>query len=510
MRVLHLEDSTVDASLVRSIVLREWPDAEIRRVASRPEFQAALERPDFDLILCDYTLPGYDGLSALKLARASCPGIPYIFISGTIGEERAIEALQHGASDYVMKDRPGRLVPAIRNALASLDEAAERKRLEIQVLRAGRMDSIGLLAGGVAHDLNNVLAPILMCTGLLRLSISNPTDLRAVEAIESSARHGSALVRQLLAFAHGADGEQIETRIDTLIAELPRLVHQSLPANVRLEISGAVRAWPILADATQIKQVLLNLCLNARDAMPQGGTIEVRAENLSVDRDLAELHPGARTGPHLRISVRDTGSGIPPALMGRIFDPFFTTKAIGKGTGLGLSTVAGIVRNHCGFIRVRSEVGRGSVFELYFPAFLGSPAMASRPAMPADGGGRGQKILLIDDDPNVRDTIRLLLEKAGYQVLCAADGREGVAEFERKRGEIAAVITDIVMPVMGGAQVIKGLRAVDPAARVIAISGYFNSEEATSDLDRRVVSAVLSKPVNAPQLLATLQRVIVA
>jgi signal transduction histidine kinase len=508
MRLLHLEDSAVDAELVRCIVQQEWPDAEIRRAVSRAEFVEALESGGFDLIVCDYTLPDFDGLSALELAKNRRPEVPYIFLSGTIGEERAIEALQRGAADCIIKARPGRLVPAIRSALARLDEASEKRRLEIELLRAGRKDTIGLLAGGIAHDLNNVLTPILMCAGLLRLSLGDPEDLRIVEAIESSTRHGSALVRQLLAFAHGADGEKIETRADSLIAELPGLVRQCLPPGVTLEISGAVRAWPILADSTQIKQVLLSLCLNARDAMPRGGRIGIQAENLSVDLELARLHPGARTGPHLRISVRDTGTGIPSALLDKIFDPFFSTKGIGKGSGLGLSEVAGIVKNHSGFIRVRSEVGRGSEFQLYFPAFLAIPK-APTPAQPVPEGGRGEKVLLIDDDPHVRESIRLLLERAGYLVLCATDGREGVAEFERKRAEIVAVITDIVMPVMGGSQVIAGLRALDPAVRIIAIDGVLGSSDAHSFLDRRAVAAVLPKPVHAPQLLATLRRVIV-
>ncbi len=624
--LLHLEDSLTDAELIHAILAEEWPGCQIQRVQTRADFLAALEQQPFDLILSDFSMPGFDGLTALKLVRQRQLEIPFIFFSGTIGEENAMEALRCGATDYIIKDRPARLVSAVQGALEQqhefqlrqraelrlheqaelLDKArdaicvtdlaqritywnasaerlygwtaaeaigrqlgeldlgydaarfaaahaqllasgewrgtfrlrnkngdtlqvestwslvltdkgkprsilfidtdvTEKMRLETQLLRAGRLDSIGMLAGGVAHDLNNALAPILMGSELLRLSVADPKNLRLIETIETSAQHGAALVRQLLAFARGGEGERAEIRMAALLEDVPKLLRQSLPRDIALEVSCAESALPILADATQIKQLLLNLCLNARDAMPEGGRLEVKARNTTVDSDLARLHPGAQPGPHLLVSVQDTGTGIPPAVLEKIFDPFFTTKSVGKGTGLGLSTVAGIVKSHGGFLQVESQVGHGTVFRLFFPGLLQSPPATARPVQPLAEGGRGETILIIDDDANVRDTFRLLLEKAGYQVATAEDGEAGIAAFATQRNDIAVVITDMMMPGLSGRQVVTALRALAPSVRIIAVSGFSGADENPPE-----VAAMLAKPVNVAQLLGTLRRVIAA
>jgi len=489
MRLLHLEDSALDAALIESVVQEEWPQCRIQRVQTRAEFQSALEGGGFDLILSDFSMPGFDGLSALELARSRCPDKPYVFISGTIGEERAIQALKCGAADYVLKDRPTRLVPAIRQALALGDEAkgrrmaedqlreqavlldkardviiatdpehritywnasaehlygwthaevngrklddiglhtdperlraareklavdgewrgdfqkrtkngdilqiettwslvpgpdgrprsiliidtdvTEKRKLEAQLLHAERLDSIGMLAGGVAHDLNNVLAPILIATEILHGRLTGAQDLRFIESIRNSAEHAAALVRQLVAFAHGAEGERTEIDVAGLLEDVRTLLHATLPKSIKLSATADLPLWPILADATQVKQVLLNLCINARDAMPGGGRIEIHIANAIVDEKLAQRNPGTKAGPCLHVLVRDTGTGIPAAILGKIFDPFFTTKGFGKGTGLGLSMAVGIVKSHGGFLKVESQVGQGTTFELFFPA----------------------------------------------------------------------------------------------------------------------------------------------
>ncbi|HRI82246.1 MAG TPA: ATP-binding protein, partial [Opitutaceae bacterium] len=487
-KILHLEDNPADAELIHLQLKQEWPGCAIHRVMRREEFQAALQHEAFDLILSDFSLPAFNGLEALALVQKTGTATPFVFLSGTIGEDNAVQALKCGAADYIIKDRPARLVSAIRQALTHVEETqrrrrsegrlreqamlldkardaiiatdldhritywnasaeriygwkadevaarrleelelhieparfaaarraleeagewrgdlrlqrrdgtiiqvesswslvrgaderpgsilfidtdvTERKKLEAQLLRSERLDSIGMLAGGIAHDLNNALAPVLMAAELLRMRLTGP-DLRIVDNIETSAQHGAALVRQLLAFARGTESRHTEIEVEELIHDVGKLIRSTLSRTIELEVGSQPSLRRVCADSTKLKQVLVNLCLNARDAMPQGGRIEIRAENVRLDASQARAHPGAEAGPHVRIGVRDNGSGIPPAVIDRIFDPFFTTKPVGKGTGLGLSMVAGIIKSHGGFLNVESQPGQGALFEIFLPA----------------------------------------------------------------------------------------------------------------------------------------------
>jgi PAS domain S-box-containing protein len=752
MQLLHLEDSPSDAELIGMLLKREWPDCKIHHVSTSAEYLRALDTEKFELILSDYTLPGFDGLAALAMARTRCPQTPFVFLSGTIGEERAVEALKRGATDYVIKDRPTRLVPAIRQAFALLDEAqrrrrteaalreneerfrqitenvvelialldlegrrtyanpayrellgeaavavgsdgfrevhpedvaraasifseairtgatqrgeyrlqlkdgsvrqleshasvlrdaagtianvllvsrdvtarreaeaqlreqaslldrardaiiatdldhriaywnasaerlyglkagevfghrltelelgydpvkfaaaraqllvsgewrgdfrlrtksgdtvlvestwslvmendgrprsilyidtdvTERKKLETQLLRSQRMESIGTLAGGVAHDLNNVLTPIILSIELLALKLTSEEDRQLIEKTKASATHGAALVQQLLAFARGADAKR--TRLDPAVAlaDLRPLIRQSLPAQIDLLIGTKEKApWPIQADATQFNQVMINLCINARDAMPQGGRLEIATANVNVDAALADANQGARPGPYVRISVIDSGTGIPQPIIDKIFDPFFTTKAAGKGTGLGLSMVAGILKSHAGFVQVESEAGRGATFHLFFPA-VPEPAPTVGAIEPPLARGTGEGILLVDDEPVVRDTLQLLLQRAGYRVFPAGDGTAAVAEYDRRRDEIAIVITDMMLPDQLGTQVVKTLRARCATLPVIAISGMMGSGNFDELLSFKPTVDCLAKPLSPSALLGAVRR----
>ena len=751
MQLLHLEDSPSDAELIAIVIRREWPKCQIHHVATGTEYRKALEAGPFDLILSDYTVPGFDGLSALGLARARFPETPFLFLSGTIGEERAVEALKRGATDYVIKDRPTRLIPAMRQAFALIDEASrrkrteaalreneerfrqitenvvelialvdlsgrrlyanpayrdllgettvcvgsdafgevhpddvararavfartvdtgvtqqteyrlrlangserqleshasivrdgngvissallvsrdvtarreaearlreqaslldrardaimatdaehriaywnasaerlygwkagevfghrldelglgfdaarfasarahllatgewrgdfrlrtksgetvlvestwslvmendgrprsilyidtdvtERKKLETQLLRAQRMESIGTLAGGVAHDLNNVLTPIILSIELMAAKLTSEEDRRLIEKTKASATHGAALVQQLLAFARGADAKR--TRIDPAVAlgDLRQLIRQSLPAPIEFILPLADKPWPIQADATQFNQVLINLCINARDAMPHGGRIEIKTQNVNVEAALANVNPGARPGPYVKISVVDNGTGIPPSIIERIFDPFFTTKAAGKGTGLGLSMVAGILKSHGGFVQVDSEPGRGSTFHLYFPA-IPEPTPTIVRDEPTTARGTGEGILLIDDEPIVRDTLQMLLQRAGYRVFPAGDGGAGIAEFDRRQSDIAMVITDMMLPDQIGTEVVRTLRQRRARLPVIAISGMMGSGNFDELLHLSPVVECLAKPLSPAALLSAVRR----
>lgn len=365
-------------------------------------------------------------------------------------------------------DADGRL----QHILTINTDITERKRREALRLRAQRLESIGTLAGGIAHDLNNILAPVVLSSDILRMRMTDPADLELVSAIGTSARRGAEVVRQVLSFARGVEGTHIPINIRHLLPEIRHIVSETFPRNIACRVEAPHDLWSIMGEPTQIHQVLLNLCLNARDAMPQGGTITLRASNVETTPEQSAT-PGSGTGPHVRIQVTDTGSGIAPDVRERIFEPFFTTKGPGRGSGLGLSTAMAIVRSHRGFISVESETGRGTTIAVHFPADQPAGAATAAPAGagPAEAPGRGQLILVIDDEASVRSITRQSLESAGYRVLTAEDGARGIAVFTQRRAEIALVLTDMMMPVMDGVAVIKALRRAAPTARIIAVSG---------------------------------------
>jgi PAS domain S-box-containing protein len=748
--VLHLEDSEIDALMVASLLREQWPDCLIKRVASRAEFESALQFEDFDLILSDHQLPGYDGLRALELTRSQRPEKPFVFLSGTIGEERAVDAMKQGADDYVIKDRPARLVPAVRQVLARVAEVTRRrvaeealrqnqerfrqiaenvadmiavldlsgvriynnpayrnvlgdpealrgtdsfveihpddrervravfaetvrtgigrrinyrfllpggavryiesqgsvirradgqianvlvvsrdeterraaelqlqeqaslldkardaiittdlehriaywnasaeriygwkaaevygrdlrelglgidparfatarsevlakgewrghfrlqsrrgtqvhiastwslvvdpsgaprtlllidtdlteeKKLEAQLLRAQRLESIGTLTAGITHDLNNALAPILMGAELLQAQDLSPAAVQMVRGIETGAQHGAALVRQLLGFARGTEGERAGLNTNVFVEEVGTLLRQTLPSRIKLETVFAPDLAPLQADATQLKQVVLNLCINACDAMPDGGRITFSARNVVVDDTLARRVPDGSPGPHLLLQVADTGTGIPADILDRIFDPFFTTKEVGKGTGLGLSMVRGIVKGHGGFLHVESTVNAGTTFHIYLPVAETPAAVAAGAAAPK---GHGETILVINDVSGVRDMLQPFLEHHQYRVITAGDGREGLERFRAQAADIAAVVLEAMMSGESSSAVIAGLREQNPRLPLVVIVGPgagLAPEQLTA------TTATVTKPVEPRHLLAALERVLAA
>src|SRR5215207_5614550 len=368
LRILHLEDSPHDAELIEFTLKNGNLDCAFIVVASKEDFVNALEEQRFDVILSDYGLSGYDGLSALEAARKAQPEVPFILISGTLGEDEAVESLKTGATDYILKSRLSRLVPAVRRALEDAEKRAQLKESEARFLRAQRLESIGALASGIAHDLNNILAPIMMSAPMLRWGLKPEEVEKTLVSIETSAQRGADLVKQLLLFGRGVEGNRTLLNLKHLLRDMVRMVRETFPKAIELKARFAPDLWSITADATQIHQVLLNLCVNARDAMPNGGNLTLAAENIPLDQLSAAVTSEAKAGPHVVIRVSDTGEGIQPSIREKIFDPFFTTKQPGKGTGLGLSTVLGIVKSHGGFIDMVSEVGNGSTFCVYLPA----------------------------------------------------------------------------------------------------------------------------------------------
>ena len=386
-------------------------------------------------------------------------------------------------------------------------DITEKKKLEQQFLRAQRMDSIGTLAGGIAHDLNNALTPILMSVELLRLREKDPKGMNVLSTIDNSAKRGAGMVRQLLTFASGLEGKQVVVQVGSLLKEIEKIANETFLKTIQVSSNIPADLWTVQGDPTQLHQVLLNLCVNARDAMPNGGRLSLSACNLVMDEQYVGLNGEGKPGPYTVIQVKDTGIGMPPEVIERIFEPFFTTKELGKGTGLGLSTSLGIIKSHHGFLHVDSLPGAGTRFLVYLPAQISeAPAVETRAPteMPR---GNGELVLVVDDEADVRQVVQQILEAYGYWVLLAADGTEAVAMYTSRKDEISAVITDMMMPVMDGPATIQALKSVNPEVKIIAASGLSTSSNA-SKATREGVKHFIAKPYTTETLLQTLHSVL--
>ena len=386
-------------------------------------------------------------------------------------------------------------------------DITEKKRMEAQFLRAQRMESIGTLAGGIAHDLNNVLSPILMAIDMLRLKTTDEPSKKWLDVLRTNAERGGNMVRQVLSFARGVEGERVALQPKHLIKEIVKILRETLPKSIEIGFQIPGDLWIISADATQMHQVLMNLCVNARDAMPEGGSISIKAENVFVDENYARMHLEAKPGRFIMITVADTGPGMSPEIQSRIFEPFFTTKEMTKGTGLGLSTAMTIVKSHGGFINVYSELHKGSQFTLYLPA-METPGAVDAVALQTDFPlGHGELILVVDDEESIREITRSTLETFGYEVLTAADGTEALAVYADKKNEIAVVLTDMVMPFMDGPATIRALQRMNPKVCIIAASGLGVGQRA-GEGPLEGVSIFLNKPYTAEKLLNALAQVL--
>ena len=757
VHLLHLEDNDKDVLLVEELLRSEGLVCEYKTVKTQADFESALRGHKFDLIVSDFSLPSYDGHQALALARKLCPEIPFIFFSGTIGEEVAVESLKNGATDYVLKQRPDRLVASIRSALRNAEERArrrraegelrqmedrlrvvaaatndvvwewdlrtnhvwfsenfkivfghspqdigasrerwldlihpddksrvlsgltnllagggkkwwsehrlrcangsythvydrasvvydaarkplrmvgvtldetqrkqaeekiheqaalldkaqdaiilctpdgiilfwsqgarriygwtpeevigknirqllfhndnpaqlegavksirekgqwigelyeftkdnktvivqgrstlicdekkrpkslllintditERKQLEEKFLRAQRFESLGALVGGIAHDLNNALSPIIMGLEVLGEEMKSPENEGIFEAMETSARRSAEMVRQMLTFARGGEKDKVVIQVDHLVREMGKIIEQTFPKTITCRVRVDKSSWPVAGLPTQLYQVLMNLCVNARDAMPDGGTLTLATENVKLDSAQAGLLPEAKPGNYLCLSVADTGTGIPQEQLDKIFQPFFTTKAPGKGTGLGLSTCQSIVQNHDGFIVVRSGEKAGTEFKVYLPATdtaIKEPAARSESVIPT---GHGEHVLVVDDELGVLALVRNALENYDYKVTTAESGPEAIARFARTPAAFALVITDFAMPLMDGRTTIKALRKIRPDVKIIVASG--SEKEMDAARHQGKVGAYITKPFTTETLLKAVHDVL--
>jgi two-component system, cell cycle sensor histidine kinase and response regulator CckA len=620
LRILHLEDNPDDRRVVQQWLTEQKIATDFTDVDNEADFVKALEQKTFDIVLSDKSLPGFDGLAALRFVREKFPHVPFVFVTGSMGEEAAIDTIKDGATDYVLKDRLSRLIPAVQRAIreadqeeknrqieeknrqqaALLDKAqdailvtdvedrvlywnksaeriygwpasetigrnatellstdpvryeeakqlllekgnwtgeliaanrggneliiegrwtlvrdelgrpksiliidtdiTEKKSLEAKFLRSQRMDSIGALAGGIAHDLNNALAPVIMSAELLKTSLDEAGREKFLDIIYSNAHRATDLVKQILSFARGSGGQSGPVKLNHLIGEMTKMIQDTFPKSMVFSVNTSGKElWTVHGDTTELHQVLLNLCVNARDAMPHGGRLILSAQNTMLE-GAAAAAIGATPGPYVMIAVADTGSGIPPEVLPRIFEPFFTTKKGDKGTGLGLSTVAEIVKHHGGFIDLKTETGKGTEFKIHLPAISTAEKEEVEPEEVVLPTGGGELILVIDDEETVRELTKTTLESYGYRVVTAQNGLQGIARFRENPHEIRLLVTDTDMPHMDGMGAITAIKELKPDLPIIIVSG---SKRETADLQPNdsVQLKSLEKPYSLDQLL---------
>lgn len=420
-----------------------------------------------------------------------------ILVHNTVGKELALQVRRS-----LVRNENGAPV-----AILSINtDITESKKAAALALRNQRLESLGTLAGGIAHDLNNVLAPILMSIALLRHKVSDPGGQRLLGMLEQNAERGAQLVRQVLAFGRGVEGERTLIQVKHIAREIDQIVKDTFPKNVTLDIRGDREPWAVVGDATQIHQVLLNLCVNSRDAMPNGGKITLTLENKFLDETFASMNPGSKPGPHVAVSVADTGSGMPPSVRDRIFEPFFTTKDLGKGTGLGLSTSLGIVQNHGGFITVASELGKGTTFTVFLPATMDKAATdpaAERAREPTRGNN--ELVLVVDDEEPILNAAKSTLERFGYRVLVANNGASAVSLYALNRASIAVVLTDMAMPIMDGPAMAIALKAINPNVVIVGSSGLGGNSNRSRGPSSGF-SYFIPKPYTAETLLSVLAK----
>ncbi len=605
LRVIIVEDSEDDLLLLLRELRRGGYDPEHVRVESEAALRDALDRQGWDLVLSDYNLPGFDGIAALKFCRDCKLDLPFIVVSGAVGEEVAVDLMKAGAHDFIRKDNLSRLVPAIErelqeaemrrqrrlaeqalreseekfralvdsspDAILSLDRDArilsfnsaavtmwgygaedvigtsllesgiitkasrarasdelertfagetrppyelttrhldgeevyveanallmresrggsrvqlalrnitERRKLESQLQLSQKMEAIGQLAGGVAHDFNNQLSGIIGCSEILRSEVEGDEELTwFVDIISTAAEQAAGLTRQLLAFARKSKYQTTPVHIHEVIAEVVPLLEHTLDRRIRIVRELQAEPDLVLGDPSQLQNAVLNLALNARDAMPDGGPLTFATKTTELDPEFCRSHPNqAVPGMYLQISVRDSGVGIDQATMPHIFEPFFTTKPIGKGTGLGLAAVYGTVKSHNGTISVSSEPDKGTTFNLFLPLDQETNAADVKPGGEDSVSGTGH-ILVIDDEAIVRSIAERMLVRMGYEVSVATDGPEGIEAFDQLKDELKLVILDMVMPSMSGRDVFFELRRLDPNARILVASGHVMSED---------------------------------
>lgn len=473
LRILHLEDNLMDAELIKSILRKEAPGCRIDSVQTRKGFQKALEEAGYDLILSDYSGPDFDGKTSLRFCKQNHPETPFIFVSGSMGEDTAIDSLLGGATDYVLKEKLKRLGPAVSRALREVKEREEKKSLEIKFLQAQKMEVVGQLAGGIAHDFNNLLSVIHGHLQLLLMRKNiDPELLESLRDMHLAAETAGNLTQQLLTISRKQPLRSVIMDVNLVVASLTKLLGRVIGGNIVLEAECLPEKLFVKADSGMLEQVIMNLVINARDAMPDGGRINLKSGKVEIlEGDDTGIN--RRPGKFICLSVADTGTGIPAEIISVMFDPFFTTKEAGKGTGLGLATVYGIVKQHQGWLEVDTKLGEGTEFRVYLPeleASISSPeAKQELPALP----GGNESILLVEADSPARKQARIFLEEKGYAVQDVGSVQAALAIPAQQVARFDLLLTDLILPdALPGPNLAELLKKKKPGLKVIYTTKY--------------------------------------
>lgn len=513
MRCLIIDDNPRDRELIKRAIGKVFSGINYGEIIHKQAFEEALStlEQDYEIVFTDYQLKWSTGIEVLKAIRACSSSLPVIMVTDTGSEEIAAEAMKKGLNDYVHKAHLYRLPLVLKESLERVRLEKERQDLQAQVQQAQKLESLGLLVSGIAHDFNNLLAAI---AGLAELGMKgtaqDPSPFHTYfEHIYSRTEQGTRMIRQLLAFARGTPMEPVYLKMNEQIMAHLDFLRTLLGTSIQLDFEAAPVLEAVYADATQLEQVLVNLCLNARDAMPMGGNLKLVTRQVEVAQDVQHVQPYLLPGSYVLLQVKDTGIGMDEHVKARLFEPFFTTKEVGQGTGLGLAVVYGIVKQHHGTIQVQSQPGQGTTFSLYFPAVEGEVEEAEKQmhVVGEEGERNGETLLLVEDDPDLQLVMREVLQEYGYAVMIAGDGEEGVAVFEGHASSIALVIADIMMPKMKGRQFQEYVRRQRPDIKVLIVSGYQEM-----DLKRRDLldggSAFLQKPFDLDVLVAKVRELL--
>ena len=549
LRVLLLEDSEIDADLIINVLCDSDIRCEVVRVSTRDEFVKSAALSCYDLILADYALPTFDGLSALVIARDQCPEVPFIFVSGVLGEDVAVEAMKGGASDYVIKQKLSRLPHVITRVLAEANahaerrvaeqalqllnetlelrviertqelaeansqlrlQIAERERVEDVLRQSQRIEAVGQLTSGVAHDFNNLLTVISGNLEFLEKAVTDPKNQRRILMMRQAADRGAKLTAQMLAFARRQKLEPLPVQLNQTVTSMRDLLESSIGGAIRIETTLQDELWPAMVDATQIELVILNLAINARDAMTVGGCLTIETANVRLEN--APVRPEEpQPGDYVMVAITDSGTGIEQGVLKRVFEPFFTTKDIGKGSGLGLAQVYGFAKQSGGGVRIDTEVNKGTSVKVYLPrVVVDQTASASEPAKhhpsAEESSWRGRKpvLMVVDDDNAVRDVTVTMLAEAGFTVREADSGMKALRMLEDEP-RVDLVLLDYAMPGMNGAEVGSEISRRWPRVPIVFVTGYADIS-ALKKFTPIVVESIVQKPFARGELLHHVNR----
>ncbi len=473
LRLLIIEDSEDDALLLERELTRNGYELYSERVDTPEAMKSALATNTWHLVISDFVMPHFSGLDALRILQESRRDIPFIIVSGKVGEESAVEAMRAGANDYIIKGNLARLTPAIEREIRDVDDRSKCRRAEEQLRQSQKMEVVGELAGGVAHDFNNVLTVILgYCDLVMMKAVLDDSAKEAIEHIRAAAERGSQLTHGLLAFSRKQVLDTKPVNLDEIVQHVENFLVRIIGEDVHLKSIYHDVNLRVMADAGQMEQVLINLAANARDAMPAGGTLTIETFFQETDESFVYCHGLGNPGRYGVISVSDTGVGMDEEIINRIFEPFFTTKEVGKGTGLGMAIVHGIVSQHNGFVYVNSKPGRGTTFKIHIPLYEKEVASEKADIVFKRSKGGTEMILLVEDDASVRKVVEMVLGEFGYEIISAVDGQEAVDIFKANSSRIKLILMDMIMPNKSGLDAFREIRHLQPDVRVLFTSGY--------------------------------------